>query len=327
MSTQDENIAQTVADLVKDLSPVKLIDKDYVDHPSDAPFLISVPAGRTIQDFGKQIRDARASVKPFARKGKAALSTTESLIDWANRFKGETSMLFADNKADQEPWLLCIADYHAPGATLIATEGDPSARHCQHRAEYRFPLSKQWLAWKAVSGVGMSGTEMGAFLEDNILDVIDPPPQLIKPALAGSDASKSELRLIEIAQRLQGRFGQAHQLLDMASKLTVNESNDYAMARNSTTGEMSLQIKSEMRDETGESINPPKLFLLAISVFEGGPAYRIPVRFQLRKSGSTVKFFLTLHDPREFIDHAFNEAVQEVVSKTELPILFGTPEA
>jgi hypothetical protein len=48
---------------------------------------------------------------------------------------------------------------------------------------------------------------------------------------------------------------------------------------------------------------------------------------QYRKSGQTVKFILTLHDPRAAMDHAFAEATDDATTLTELPLLLGTPEA
>jgi hypothetical protein len=113
----------------------------------------------------------------------------------------------------------------------------------------------------------------------------------------------------------------------MAKSFTVNEAANYSVSHNSTTGEASVQISAEHLDEKGQPVRVPKLFLIAIPVFENGPAYRLPVRFQYRKSGATVKFILTLHDPKTALDDAFHEATNHAAAETELPLFLGTPES
>lgn len=320
-----ENIAQTVAHLVQRFGEtIQIAPPD--DYPPLAPILFSVPEGRKIIDQTEAWRKHAEYTKPFARKGTARLTDLVSLIGWANRFKGDTSALYASLDASSGPAISCIADYHAGGATTINPTGDPAARHCQHRAIYNFPLSKQWNAWKKVSGQPMSGIEMGIFLEDNILDVIDPPLQLTRPGIAGAEATPADHRLIDIARRLEGSYGSTMQLLGMAKSFTVDEAANYTVAHNSTTGEATVQIKSEHMDKDGQPVKVPKLFLIAIPVFERGHTYRLPVRFQYRKAGSTVKFILTLHDPKAAIEDAFNEATTRCADETGLPLFLGTPE-
>jgi uncharacterized protein YfdQ (DUF2303 family) len=322
-----ENIAQTVANIMEQIGAVDVMDITTATRRIDDPLVLAVPAGQTVQDFTDRLRQVQQILKPYQRKGTAKLTTVRSLIDWANRFKGENSIIYAQNDAANLS-LTCVADYHGAGAAIIDNlNGDPSARHCHHRATYAFPLSKQWQAWTAISGAAQSGVEMGVFLENNILDVIDPHLQLTSPGIAGAEATEADHRLIDIARRLEGSYGTGAQLLGMAKSFTVNEAADYTVAHNSTTGEQTIQIKSEHVDGTGQPIKVPKLFLIAIPVFEGGPAYRLPVRFQYRKAGATVKFVLTLHDPKHAKDHAFDEAAQTVQADTSLPLLMGQPEA
>lgn len=317
-----ENVAQTVAKLLNGKGDAVLLDV-YNDVT-----LVSVPEGRTIADMTDAMRKHAEYLAPNQRRGTARMGDLESLIAWANRFKGETSILYAaKGDSGKAPTMTCIADDHGAGAHSLVQSGDPTARHGRHRAIYEFPMSEKWKRWKAASGTAMSGIEMGVFLEDNILDVIDPPLSLTMPGIAGSEASGAEMRLIDIANRLDGKFGNALQLLGMAKSFTVNETSDYTVAFNSTSGEQTIQIKAEHLDGSGQPIRPPKLFLIAIPVFENGPSYRLPVRFQYRKAGTTVKFILTLHDPRAAMDDAFAEATETAKSETGLPLFLGQPES
>lgn len=323
-----ENIAQTVAKIMEQNGSAGVIniERQALGLPSlNEPLLLAVPNGQTVQDVTEKLRAAQSFLKPFMKKGTATMQDLVSLIAWANRFKGENSALYANNSGEDVK-LTCISDYHFAGAPLIGEMGDPAARYGRHRAVYTFPLSRQWKAWRKQSGEMVSGKEMGEFLEDYILDVIDPPLSLTSPGIAGSEASDADLRLIDIARKLDGSFGTASQLMGMAKSFTVNETADYTVAHNSTTGEATVQIKSEHLDGNGQPIRVPKLFLIAIPVFENGPAYRLPVRFQYRKAGPTVKFVLTLHDPKHAMDHAFTEATQHAAESTALPLFLGTPE-
>lgn len=324
--TTPENIAQTVAKIMEQNGAVDVLKPEALDRTLPFPLLLAVPQGQQVQDFTAKLREAQSILKPFVRKGTAKMADLASLIGWALRFKDADSVLYALN-ADSGPTLTCIADYHMAGPSSMNDMGDTTARHGQHRASYTFPVSKQWARWMKASGEAMTGVEMGAFLEDNILDVIDPPTALTLPGLAGAEATEAEVRLIDIARRLDGSYGNASQLMGMAKSFTVNEAADYTVAHNSTTGEATVQIKSEHMDANGQPIKVPKLFLIAIPVFEGGPAYRLPVRFQYRKAGQTVKFFLTLHDPKFARDHAFDEAVQQARTETGLTLFMGQPEA
>lgn len=316
-----ENIAQTVARIAQ-----RFGDTHAMNTHDAGVALFSLPESRKIVDLTAELRKHAEYAQPFARRGTARLTDLASLIDWANRFKGDTSVLYASLKEGAGPAITCIADYHGEGPAIVDPDGDVTARHCQHRAVYAFPLSKQWNAWRKVSGQPMSGVEMGVFLEDNILDVIDPPPQLTRPGIAGAEASEAELRLIDIAHRLEGSYGSANQLLGMSKSFTVDEAAAYTVAHNSTSGEGMLLIKAEHTDRDGQPIKVPKLFLIAIPVFERGHVYRLPVRFQYRKAGPTVKFTLTLHDPAAAIEDAFHEATALAADQTGLPLFLGAPE-
>ncbi len=325
--TTPENPAQTMARIMAEALPVPAVqDAEKISRNLTQPLLIAVPNNHQVQDFTAKLREAQGLLKPFMPSGTARMHDLSSLIGWARRFMGENSVLYAMNDG-KAPTLTCISDYHHEGPPVITAMGDDRARHGKHRATYTFPLSKQWKAWAEVSGVAKSGVEMGIFLEDNILDVIDPPLSLTSPGIAGSEATPAEHRLIDIARRLEGSYGNATQLLAMSKSFTVNEAADYTVAHNSTTGEATVQIKSEHLDSAGQPIRVPKLFLIAIPVFESGPAYRLPVRFQYRKAGPTVKFILTLHDPKFALDHAFDEAVQTASTETGLPLFIGQPES
>jgi hypothetical protein len=304
-ATSGKNVAETVHDIMADMGHHKEIAP--LDDPSPTKaHMITIPKGREVKDLTEMNRAAAEYIKPARRRGTARIDDLQSLIAWANRFKGETSALFA--KPDMSaPTLTCIADYHAEGPADISNVlGDPSARHCQHRAIYNFPLSEEWKAWMRVSGKPLDKDELGEFIEAQAKDIMDPTPAII----SGKDADKNapwENRLIQTAQKIEGRYGQLTQLLAMSKKFQVFETSDLKVSTNRDTGESEIQFLNEHKSADGKPLNIPNLIIITIPVFMGGDPYRMPVRFRYRKQGGQVKFILSVYNPEKSFEAAFKD--------------------
>lgn len=323
--TTMENPAATMRDMMQ-----KLGHHDAIETPDgldlSKPHLVTVPEHRKVEDLTAMHRTAAEYLKPSRRKGTARFDDLQSLIDWSNRNKGASSVLFAkpDLKA---PTITCIADYHEAGAAdPLNPTGDPAARHCHHRAVYNFPLSEEWKAWTEISGKPMDKDELGEFIEANAKDIMDPTPAILKGE--ENDGNENfENRLIRTAQQIEGRYGQLTQLLQMSRQFQVYETSDLKLVSNRDTGEGEIQLLNEHKDAAGQPLKIPNLIIIAIPVFMNGAAYRMPVRFRYRKVGSTVKFILSLYNPEKAFEASFKEAVEEATEKTNLPTFRGTPEA
>lgn len=289
------------------------------------PHLVTLPSHRKVEDLTEAHRKALEYLRPARRRGTAQLSDLASLIDWANRFKGETSALYA-NPDPNKPTLTCIADYHAAGpADPLNPKGDPSARHGAHRAVYSFPLSDEWKAWTQISDEPLDKDVLGEFIEANAKDIMDPTVAILRGGVSEKN-EPWENRLIEMAQKIEGRYGQLHQLLALSKRFQVFETSDLKVSTNRDTGEAEVQFLNEHKDAAGQPLNLPNLMIIAIPVFLGGALYRMPVRFRYRKAGSTVKFILSIYNPEKAFKAAFDEAVTEAKAQTDLPLFLGTPE-
>lgn len=319
-----ENPAETMRDVMADIGLHESIETPKA-HNLTKPHLVTLPNHRKVEDLGRMHRDAAEYLKPTRRRGTARLTDLASLIAWANRFKGGSSVLFA--KADlTAPALTCIADYHESGPIdVTSVEGDPTARHCHHRAVYDFPLSEEWKAWMKVSGQGLDKDDMGEFIEAQAKDIMDPTPAVLKGEQHDSN-QPWENRLVETARQIEGRFGQLAQLLAMSRKFQVFETSDLKVVTNRDTGEAEVKFLNEHKDENGEKLNLPNLIIIAIPVFQGGAPYRMAVRFRYRKSGQSVKFILSIYNPEKVFEAAFKEAVDHATEETNLPTFMGSPE-
>lgn len=320
-----ENPAETMRKAMENLTPASKIHSPSAagDMLTD-PFLIEVSQHRRVEDLTAKFREAAEFLKPLRRKGTARMEDLASLIDWANRFKGPDSALFATPDMAQ-PSLTCIADYHAAGAP-DPTGHDSTARHGHHRAVYSFPLHDDWRAWMKISGQPLDKDEMGEFIEAHAQDILDPTPAMLSLKEADSNAPW-ENRLIQTARHIEGRYGQLRELLALSRQFQVYETSNLSVTTNRDTGEGSIQFLNEHKDAEGAPIRIPNLIMVAIPVFRSGAPYRMAVRFRYRKAGSTVKFILSVYTPEKAFEAAFDEAVSSAQTATGLPLFRGTPEA
>lgn len=319
------NSAQTMRDAMQELGAHAEIKIPAAFKASDA-HLVTLPGNRKVEDLSPHYRKAAEYLKPLRRQGTAQLEDLESLIDWTNRFKGETSALFAQPDM-QRPSLTSIADYHAQGAKDDTTPtGDATARHCNHRAIYNFPLSNEWKDWMKISGELLDKDEMGEFIEAQAKDILDPTPAILSNKESDSN-EPWENRLIRTAQQIEGRYGQLTQLLAMSKQFQVFETSDIKVSTNRDTGESEIQFLDEHKGPDGRPLNIPNLIIIAIPVFVGGAPYRMAVRFRYRKLGGMIKFILKIYNPEKVFEAAFDEAIEHAKGQTNLPLFKGTPEA
>lgn len=290
----------------------------------NTPFVVAIPNGLTKHDLTADWQKAQQTLQPYRRVGLAKMLDLASLIAWANRFKGNNSVLFADT--GDKPSLTCIADYHGGGAPVNSpTDRDPAASHCRHRATYAFPVSQEWKTWNEASGKPLTMPQFGEFIEANAKDLLNPTPNILRPTYQDTP-EPWELAMIAVAEQLGGRFGTYAVLQQLAKQFTVNETNNILTSNNRDSGEQAIQFLNEHKDPDGAPISIPNLFMIAIPVFDGDAAYRLAVRFRYRKSGASIAFIMSLHNPDVVFRDAVKLAITTATKETALPVLAGFPE-
>lgn len=243
--------------------------------------------------------------RPERRKGTAKLTELASFIEHVNRFKDTDSVIFADRNASK-PALHCVLDYHRTGA-----EGEP--RFGCHVARYEFPLADEWRLWKERNAVPFSQRDFAAFMEDHLCDVVD-------PKVAGQSSQ-------DFADMFACKFATPGQVLTLSKGLHIHQGREVANKPNLQTGEDTLVFTEKHSDAAGKQLTIPGAFLLGIPVFRGGERYQIPARLRYEIQGTDVTWRFSLHRPDAAFDVAVKEACEEASQETELPLLYGTPEA
>ncbi len=287
---------------------------------------IALPQGLTLQPLRDLLNPFR--LHPERRTGTAKLDTLASLIDFANRFKGADSALYAlpERKA---PTLQAVINYHRAGA-------DGQAEFCDHRGHYAFPISDEWRAWTEFDGKAMEQGEFAAFLEDRITDVVHPPALILARqygqdlGAAAPQASEAERiadqKLMDLLGQLGTTIATASKLLELSRGMAVHSTGQVKNIVNLQSGAAQVVFSEEHVGSDGAPLVVPGLFLIGIPVFLQGRPYRIPVRLRYRKSGPKLVWFYQIHRPDLVFDDAFRAAAELAREQTGLPLFYGAPE-
>lgn len=271
------------------------------DRAVQAPILL-VPDGMKPHSVQKYLDEVMPH--PERRKGTAKHTTLSSFCEHVKRFADEHSAVFAHDDP-KHPRLVAVLDYHEAGSDGVPRWGE-------HRAIYDFPVSDEWKAW---TGVGdLDQRAFAEFLEDRIADVLEPS--------GAGDAVKA------FAEQLGCSLASPSALMALSRGLSVRVDQKVAQHLNLSTGEAQIAFEETHREKDGGGpLKVPGGFAIAIPVFRGGAAYKLPVRLRYRVRSGQITWRIALHRAdRAFVD-AFEEACNEAHGATGLTVFRGTPEA
>ncbi|MDE8035313.1 YfdQ family protein [Actinobacillus equuli subsp. equuli] len=154
--------------------------------------LAGTPAILTRDDFEiKSLEHLQPT--PNRIRQAVTVSTSQSLIDYTNKFKIAGTAIFCDLDSLN---VKTIFDYHA---------NPQAARWGDHTASYTCPHSKDWKAWTGKNKSAMSQIEFAQFIENNIHCVasegnVVSGTELLAMVLTFEETRKSEFKSV---QRLQ----------------------------------------------------------------------------------------------------------------------------
>lgn len=295
-STNAQAVAEIVAKLHK---PEEMTFSEMEDGHGLA---VAVPKGINLVSVKKFIDEYRT--RPERCEGTAKLGDLESFIAHANRFKDAGSAIFASDNP-RSPSLTSVLDYHE------GADGQP--RFGKHRGFYAFPLSEEWRRWVAAGQQKMTQAQFAEFIEENIVNVID-------PAAAGEKA-------LDFARTVGAELGGPQRLMEMSRGLKLRVSSHMQSAVTLSSGEVQFFYGTEHQDERGQPLKVPTAFVAALRVFQGGAYYQVPVRVRYRAKDGEITWSIDLQRLDVIFEDAFGEAKKRAADETSLPLFVGTPEA
>jgi uncharacterized protein YfdQ (DUF2303 family) len=252
---------------------------DISDFSSEALLpLAAVPEGYTLESLEKHLTE------PVRVKQSVVLLTPADFCAYFERFSDEASVVFAD---ERNATYLALIDYH---------EKDNTPHWNSHSARYQCPKSPEWTIWLGANGKKMTQADFAQFIEDNYIDITDPP----------------HADMIEISHTLEARkdvsFGSSTRLTDGQVQFKYTE-NISGMA--GAAGTMKI----------------PEAFHLAIPVYLGGPlsGLKARLRYRIDNTGKLAMWY-DLHRPEKVVESATRDITSTIREKlTTAPIFLGSP--
>jgi len=243
---------------------------------------------------------------PKRRKGTIKTQRLTSFNDVTNRFKNESSAVFAAATVSEQvinASVTTILNYHpANGVNTDAQHGD-------HRVEYNFPVSKELLFWLSNNGKAMTQADFALMLEERINEMT-----------VATDADRDAIL------NLSPKFAEPLEILELSKRLTIYSEEATVQSVNLSSGEKEIRFSSEHKDAQGKPVKVPDFFMIRVPLFTGEKEHRIAVRLRYRKAGAGVLWYYDLYRLDVVFQTAFEQALEAVKKETGLPLFLGSPE-
>ena len=253
------------------------------------------PEVKGLKDLFEPYRTA-----PERREGIAIVTVLQSFIDLTNRHKDEHSAIFAET-VWPTPKLTAVLDYH---------EIDGTARFGRHRVVYGFPISDELKAWVEQNGKSMGQADFAAFVENRIADLASP-----------SDGERSA------AERdFKTTFAVPSDMVSLSRGLAVRVAAEAKNAVMLQSGESEIVFREEHRNDAGEKITVPGLFMVSVPAFRDGDPVRILARLRYRLREGKLTWFYQLYKWEQEVRNRVSEDLARAHAETELPAYEGSPE-
>jgi uncharacterized protein YfdQ (DUF2303 family) len=301
MDQLSETAVNAVADLAKaGAATVLRIDNlNLPGVPLEVPVLLDPKSG-TVKSVKSLIDEYRET--PDRKRGTAVVNTLDSFIDLVDRHKTEHSVIFADIDW-RKPSLTAIIDYHDKASDGPADNG-------KHRVHYPFPLSEEWQTWVKFNSEPMTQSEFAEFIEDRIAEL----------------AAPHEEEAAHWQEKLGGRVAFPNEIVTLSRGLKINAETRVINQVTLASGEAQITFEEEHKDQNGQKLNVPNLFIIKLPPFFRGEAVRVPVRLRYRLKAGSLVWFYQLYRPYQYITEEVELSLTRAAAATEVPSFQGKPE-
>lgn len=238
---------------------------------------------------------------PSRAKGTIALGDVQSFIRYVNKHKDAPGMASsaangsgsdggADKPgvdADDRQTVIMVDMLNAKFRAFFNHHASDAPGWGDHIAAYNCPLTPEWKTWNEKDGEKMGQEAFAFFIEQNLLDVVEP----------------NGATMLEIVTTLKSvknvAFDTGVRLNDGQVQLKYHE-------QNSTTAGAAGQLTI------------PEEIKLGIPVFMGGAAYAVTAKFRYRIDGPKLVMWYDLLRPHKILEDAVKNVVAEVAKGTEI---------
>jgi uncharacterized protein YfdQ (DUF2303 family) len=289
--------AEVVAALVQNMDTVQPLN---IEAKGDRnALLLAVPSGRHIISAQEFIEETEGA--PWRSKGTVRVSDVAALVAMVNRHKTEHTVIYVDHERDV-PSIVAVLNDDANDAPGF---GD-------WRVLYSVKFSPEWGTWTTLDGHSFDMSHFSSFLEDNILDILDPktaPPSATK-----------------ILDALSVKAADAAMLQGISREFSVNVNSKVKEARSLQSGEAQIMFGEEHTDAKGKPVKVPGAFIIKVPVFEGGDHFAVVARLRYRVRGGAITWTYKLFRTDLVLRTVVAELVQKVEKETGCLTVLGRPK-
>ena len=221
--------------------------------------------------------------KPARKRGKAVFEDVGSFVAYVNKHKGDGTELFWSRPREGGMRVEAIFNHHTSAG----------AGWSDHRAELVPVLSREWLRWMAENRKVMNQEDFARFLEDGVLEIVQPK---------GAE-------VVEIASRLE-----AVKTVKFSRGVRMEDGNQ----------EIHYEEGTEARAGQKGAFKVPPVLKLGIRVFEDGDAYSLEARLRYRIREDKLAMWYELVNHHAVFKDAVKSMGQKVAQGVGLTPLGGT---
>lgn len=265
---------QTDAEVVADLAARAALPS-YLDH-AVVPFVV-LETGQQLQIRTDLLENPLED--PGRIRAAVDFPCVESFVSYVMRFRDEAHTTVFANETKQE--VTAYLDYHAPGSPSRVT----------HSARLALKQSRSWWTWINSNKKQIQQAAFAEFLEDNILDIVQP------------DSSS---------------------VLEACRHLEAKKNVSFTSGINVQNGGIQFKYDEDIEAKGKGAIVIPDSFVIQVAPFERTVPVQIPARLRYRITDGKLFFFYVLAQPEKVVENAFADVVATLAKGLDTDPLFGS---
>lgn len=249
---------------------------------------VTAPNAVAIIEAGKQsvvsLEDiiSKHRATPLRKKANVSLRDVDSFCQYWALYHNENSRVFGDQDLKALRFTV-VLDYHGVGEQPAAWR--------EHTATYTLTKSVEWETWLGSNGKKMNQADFATFIEDNAVDIIDPP---------------------------------SADMVQVARELDANTSVQFSSGTRLNNGQQQLKYVTETKATVGKStMEVPERFTLRLVAFVGMPPVDVVARLRYRINDGTLSLWYDLLRPHKVAEKAFNDAMARINAQCSTTVLLG----
>jgi uncharacterized protein YfdQ (DUF2303 family) len=245
-----------------------------------------VPAGAALKTL--DLRDHGDN--PRRKTGTVKVADADSFVAYVRKHELPQTEVWADLVGTK---IVAVINAHTESVVDEADEG--AAGHGDHRAILAVRKTDAWEAWTALDRKSMWQQQFAEHIEDRAIDIVKP---------TGAE-------MLELAQSFQAKQGV-----------------EFESSKRLSSGESQLVYKETVAAKAGQrgQLDIPAQIELALTPFEGAPAYKVTARFRYRIKDGHLALSYALERPDDVLREAFLDVVTLVEGDLDRKVYRGTPE-